>query len=158
MDTFDYFVAARVVHVLGVVLWIGGVAFVTSVLIPSLRALSDENQRFEMFEKLENRFSFQAKIVTLLTGGSGFFMLEVTHSWSRYGSLENWWLHMMTFIWGVFTLVLFVLEPLFLHRWFHDQAQKNPIRSFRVLFRMHVVLLSLSLIAVAGAVAGVHGG
>jgi uncharacterized membrane protein len=28
---------ARVLHVLGVVLWIGGLAFVTTILLPSVR-------------------------------------------------------------------------------------------------------------------------
>ena len=37
MDDFVYFGLARALHVMGVVLWIGGVAFVTTVLIPSLR-------------------------------------------------------------------------------------------------------------------------
>ncbi len=37
MQDFQYFVLARTFHVLGVVLWIGGVAFVTTVLIPALK-------------------------------------------------------------------------------------------------------------------------
>ena len=37
------FVLARVIHVLGVVLWIGGVAMVTTVLLPALRRM-DHNE------------------------------------------------------------------------------------------------------------------
>jgi heme/copper-type cytochrome/quinol oxidase subunit 2 len=84
-------------------------------------------------------------------------MLEVTASWSRYLSSEFWWLHLMTAVWALFTLVLFVLEPLFLHCWFHSQAEKNSERAFAVLQWMHVVLFSLSLIAIVGAVAAAHG-
>jgi len=43
-------------------------------------------------------------------------MLEVTDGWSRYLNYEFWWLHLMTFVWAVFTLVLFILEPLFLQK------------------------------------------
>lgn len=43
-------------------------------------------------------------------------MLEVTDGWSRYLNYEFWWLLLMTFVWAVFTLVLFILEPLFLQK------------------------------------------
>ncbi len=33
MENFSYLVLARALHVVGVVLWIGGVAFVTTVLL-----------------------------------------------------------------------------------------------------------------------------
>ena len=33
----DDFILARAVHVLSVLLWIGGVAFVTTVLLPAVR-------------------------------------------------------------------------------------------------------------------------
>ena len=62
------FILARVVHVLGVVLWIGGVAFVTTVLLPALRRTADPARRLALFEELEGRFAFQARIVTVLTG------------------------------------------------------------------------------------------
>ena len=51
MRSFDLFIVARILHVIGVVLWIGGVAFVTTVLIPALRSLPDEKERFKLFEK-----------------------------------------------------------------------------------------------------------
>jgi len=60
-------------------------------------------------------------------------------------------------IWIIFTIVLFVLEPLILHRWFHKQATKNSVNAFAWLHRMHKILLTLSMLAVLGAVAGSHG-
>lgn len=157
MQDFNYFVLARTLHVLGVVLWIGGVAFVTTVLIPSLKRITDANNRLELFEKLEGKFAFQAKMVTLITGFSGLYMLEVMNAWERYRHLQFWWMHLMTLIWLIFIVVLFVLEPLFLHRWFHEKATTNSDRAFSLLHIMHIVLLTLSLLAVFGAVAGSHG-
>jgi len=49
MEDFVYFGLARAFHVLGVVLWIGGVAFVTTTLIPSLRKMSDSDKRLALF-------------------------------------------------------------------------------------------------------------
>jgi hypothetical protein len=60
-------------------------------------------------------------------------------------------------VWGVFTLMLFVLEPLWLHRWFQVRAQRDPEGTFTIIARMHWALLILSLITVGAAVAGSHG-
>jgi len=157
MENFTYFVFARALHVIGVVLWIGGVAFVSTVLIPSLNNINDSTNKLELFEQLEGKFSFQAKLATLLTGISGFYMVEVMNAWDRYQQLQFWWMHLMTLIWIVFTLVLFVLEPLFLHQWFHEQAVKNSAKTFSLVHTIHKILLALSLLAVFGAVAGAHG-
>ncbi len=62
MENINYFTFARALHVIGVVLWIGGMAFVTTVLIPSLRNITDSANPLELFEQLEGKFSFQAKI------------------------------------------------------------------------------------------------
>ena len=157
MENFDFFIFARAIHVLGVVLWIGGVAFVTTTLIPSLKKITDTSNRLDLFEKLEGKFALQARIVTLTTGVSGYYMLDIMNAWDRYLHLHYWWMHLMTLIWVIFTLVLFVLEPLVLHRWFHEKAVEDCDNAFAWLHRMHKILLSLSLIAVAGAVMGSHG-
>lgn len=157
MDDIDVFVLARAVHVLGVVLWIGGVAFVTLILLPALKTIADGEQRLSLFEQLEGRFANQARIVTVITGVAGFCMVEFMDVWQRYQLVEYWWMHLMTFIWAIFTLVLFVLEPLVLHRVFHRKATQDSDRAFNLIHRMHKLLLSLSLLAVFGAVAGSHG-
>lgn len=158
MNNPDYFIFARVLHVLGVVLWIGGVAFVTTVLIPALKKIPNtNNNRLELFEQLEGKFALQAKFVTLITGISGFYMLGFLHAWDRYQHLQFWWMHLMTLIWFIFTLVLFVLEPLVLHKRFRKQALEDSEKAFMWLHRMHKILLTLSLIAIVGAVAGAHG-
>ena len=157
MDKFSYFVLARTLHAIGIVIWIGGVAFVTTVLIPSIKRITDTHERLELFEQLEEKFSFQAKIATLITGLSGVFMLEIMKVWDRYLHVEYWWMHLMTIVWAIFTVVLFVLEPLFLHRWFREQAIKDSENSFMWLHRLHIVLLTLCILAIMGAMAGSHG-
>lgn len=149
----DFLTVARALHVVAVVLWIGGVAFVTTVLIPAIRDSQSPENRIKIFETLEGKFSFQAKLTTLITGLSGFYMLYAMDAWATM----QWWIHLMIFIWAIFTMVLFVLEPLFLHRWFHQQAEKNSERTFQFVQVMHIILLSISLVAVFAGVAGVHG-
>ena len=66
-------------------------------------------------------------------------------------------MHAMVGIWMLFTLMLFVFEPLFLHRRLLQDAQRDPEGTFARVTRMHRILLALSLLTVAGAVAGSHG-
>ncbi|NMH67132.1 hypothetical protein [Shewanella salipaludis] len=157
MQNVDLFVFARALHVICVILWIGGVGFVTTVLIPAVRRIAEPDERLALFERLEQAFSFQAKLTTLLTGFSGAYMLSFIQGWEHFLQLQYWWLQLMTLVWLIFTLVLFVFEPWFLHRWFHLQALKDSDRAFTLLHRMHKILLVLSLLAAAGAVAGAHG-
>lgn len=153
----DSFILARVIHVLSVVIWIGGVAMVTLVILPAVQSMRRKEDKIETFEKIEGRFSLYARITTVLTGLSGFYMLEVIDGWSRYLHALFWWIHAMTIIWLIFTVVLFVLEPFVLKRLFHKYTQENPDKTFKIIYRAHIVLLILSLITTAGAVAGSHG-
>ena len=57
----------------------------------------------------------------------------------------------------LFTLVLFVAEPLVLHRWFHARTIAAPDAAFALLHWAHWLLLALSLITILGAVAGSQG-
>lgn len=152
----DY-VFARVLHVLAVILWIGGVAMVTTVIIPAVKRMSSKEDQIKTFERIEGRFAIQAKITTLITGITGFYMIYVLDAWDRYFDLKYWWLHAMTLVWILFTLVLYVLEPLVLHKLFKEYAEKNPSKTFSILHKVHWVLLLLSLITTAGVVAGSHG-
>lgn len=63
---------ARGLHVLGVVLWIGGVGFVTTVLLPAVARLKTPAERVAFFEEIEGRFAWQARGTTLLVGLTGF--------------------------------------------------------------------------------------
>ncbi|GAB2791712.1 hypothetical protein GCM10027040_17270 [Halomonas shantousis] len=150
------FTLARVVHVLAVVFWIGGVAMVTTVLLPAVRRFKTPEERVAFFETVESRFATQSRITTLLAGISGFYMLHVL-GWQRLAMGEFWWIHAMIAVWGIFTLMLFVIEPLFLHRWLKARAKRAPESTFRMIQILHWGLLILSLITIAGAVSGSHG-
>ena len=148
---------ARVIHVISVILWIGGVAMVTTVIIPAVKKLKSKEDQIKTFEQIEGRFALQAKITTLLTGVSGFYMLYVLDAWERFLDYRFWWIHAMTLVWVLFTVILYVLEPFVLHKLFKKYADKNPSKTFSFMHKVHWFLLLLSLLATAGAVAGSHG-
>ena len=74
-------IIARVLHVLGVVLWIGGMAFVTSVLLPAVKRMREPAEGVGFFEKVESGFARQARVTTLLTGLSGFYLVHRLGAW-----------------------------------------------------------------------------
>jgi len=148
---------ARALHVLAVVHWIGGVSMVTAVILPAVRDRVEASQRLALFEAVEGRFSRQARVSTLVAGTSGFYMTWRMDAWERFLEPGMWWMHAMVAVWAVFTVVLFVAEPLFLHRWFHARAGRDPEGAFALARRLHWGLLAASAATVAAAVLGAHG-
>lgn len=153
----DEIAIARALHVFAVVLWIGGVSFVTTVLLPAVRRFKSPEERLTFFDAIERRFAWQARITTLLAGLTGFYMLMRLDLWSRFLSVNYWWMHAMVIVWLIFTVMLFVAEPLILHRWLQARAKTDPESTFTLIERLHLILLILSLATVLGAVAGSHG-
>ena len=151
----DDFILARAVHVLSVLLWIGGVAFVTTVLLPAVRRSTAPERRLEEFHRFEARFAPQARWSVLAAGLSGAWMTWRGDLWSRFADPHFWWMHAMVAVWLAFAAMLFVIEPLHLHR--RMAASPDPARDFARLERLHRVALALSLLTLAGAVAGSHG-
>jgi uncharacterized membrane protein len=148
---------AVAIHVTAVVLWIGGVAMVTTVLLPAVRRFKSVQEQIEFFEAIERRFAWQARGSTLIAGASGFYMAYRMNLWSGFLTIEYWWLGAMVVVWLLFTLMLFIAEPLFLDRWFEARARRAPESTFALLQKLHWVLLTLSLVTLFGAVAGSHG-
>ena len=153
----DAITIARALHVAAIVHWIGGVAMVTAVILPAVRRRAAPEDRLHLFEAIEGRFAAQARVSTLIAGLSGLYMTHQMNAWDRFLEPGFWWMHAMAAIWLIFTAMLFVLEPLFLHRWFHERAAVEPERTFALIQKLHWVLLSLSGITVVAAVLGAHG-
>jgi uncharacterized membrane protein len=149
---------ARALHVLGVVMWIGGVSMVTTILLSAVRAFKTAEERVAFFEQVEGRFATQARWTTALVGATGFWMTWRFDLWWRFTDPNYWWMHAMVTVWVIFTLMLFVVEPFFLHKRLLQRAQRNPVGTLSTIQRMHWFLLAISLITVIGAVAGSHGG
>jgi hypothetical protein len=153
----DSLVLARVLHVLAVVVWIGGLSIVTTTLLPAIRRGELGTDWLGAFQAIERRFVWQARMAVLLVGASGFYMLAEADLWDRFGSLAYWWMHAMLGLWAIFAIGLFLFEPLILDRRLPGLAARRPAATFAWLAGAHWLLLALSLITVFGAVAGSHG-
>ncbi|MCP5386770.1 MAG: hypothetical protein H6916_08130 [Novosphingobium sp.] len=148
------FPLAHAIHVLAVLMWIGGVGFVTLVLLPAMRILP-EAERLGAFHRFEGRFAPQARLWVLLAGASGFWMVWRTDMWNRFANPHYWWMHAMVCVWAIFFAMLIIIEPLFLHR--RMATSPAPQKDMRRMIAMHRILLALSLVTVLGAAAGSHG-
>jgi hypothetical protein len=126
-------------------------------LLPASREAGNADDPLELFERVERRFARQSRWTTTLVGASGFYLVYSLDLWSRFAQPGYWWMSAMVLVWAVFSLMLFVLEPLVLHRWFERRARHDSEGTMRLLLHMHWVLLLLSLATIAGAVAGSHG-
>jgi uncharacterized membrane protein len=155
--TIDDFAIARALHVLALVHWLGGVTMVTTIVLPRARAMADARAALAAFEMFEGRFAVQARFSILLAGLSGFYMLDKLHAWARLLDPASWWLDLMLVVWAIFALMVFVLEPLVVHRLFHDYALRDKERAFALAIWLHVVVLTVSGVAIAAGVLGAHG-
>ena len=154
----DDLALASAIHVLALVHWIGGLAVVTTIVLPDARRLPDAKEAVAVFEAFEQRFAFQVRISILLVGVSGAYLLTKLDAWARFQYASFWWLDLMVAVWMLFALMVYVLEPLVLHRYFHEFALRDKNRAFALAIELHAVALIISAFAIGAGVLGAHGG
>jgi uncharacterized membrane protein len=152
----DWAVFARAIHVLGVVVWIGGVWLVTTILLPAVKQDMPE-QWMRGFNMIERRFAPQARIAVLLVLLSGLYMLYAYDLWDRFTDGHYWWMHLMVGVWLLFAVVLYIIEPLVIRRRVHRHAAAAPQAMLARILWIHRAMLALSVLAIVAAVAGSHG-
>jgi uncharacterized membrane protein len=152
----DWGSLARAIHILSVVVWIGGVSLITTVLLPAIKQKPPEQWRGD-FDEIERRFAPQARIAVLLVLLSGLYMLYAYNLWDRFADARFWWMHLMVAVWAIFAVMLFVVEPLLVRPYFRRQAPVAPSSATTRMLWLHRIVLGLSLAAVFAAVGGSHG-
>ena len=153
----DSLALARTLHVVAVVIWIGGLSIVTTALLPAIRQGELGENWLAAFQAIERRFVWQARIAILLVGATGLYMIEASDLWDRFRSPAYWWMHAMVGVWSIFAIGLFIVEPFIADRHLPRWAIRRPRDTFAWLAGVHWLLLALSLVTVFGAVAGSHG-
>jgi uncharacterized membrane protein len=148
-------VLARAVHVLSLVHWIGGVAFVTLVALPLANSRGGA-EGWALLHAVERRFSAQVRWSIALAGASGAWMTYRMGVAYRFSDPQFWWMDAMVGLWLLFAAIVFVVEPL-LHRRIERLAAADAAAIMGWMTRGHAVLLSLAAVTVLGAVAGAQG-
>lgn len=106
---------------------------VTLVLLPGIIRHVPAEKRLALFEMIEGRFAHQARISTVVAALTGLYMTHELDAWYRFTDPGFWWMYAMVGVWAIFTIMLFVAEPLFLHRRLHDRATRDPEGTFRLI-------------------------
>jgi hypothetical protein len=142
------YIIALSIHVLSIVIWIGGVAFVTLVTFPMILRMEKSLEMVMVFQGVEHRFGKIAKVMVILAGLSGLYLLSV-----KGFSVGVW---IMIVLWAVYASLLFGLEKMIFKKLFGKPDQQADMKKvFNLLQGFHWVVLALSLLAV---VAGIYAG
>lgn len=146
----------RALHVLAIIHWVGGLGFVTLVVLPLAGTRATMAEALSLFEIVERRFSAQVRLSVPLAGLTGLWMSWRLELWDRFVDPAYWWMAAMAGLWAVFMLMLFVIEPL-LHARVAARARAHPGATLRLISRLHCGLLALAALTAFGAVGGAHG-
>jgi uncharacterized membrane protein len=144
------------IHVLGVVVWIGGVAFVTAVIFPTIICMEDSLEKALMFQKIESRFARHAWAYIIIVGGTGFLLLYLTGRGGDLFKLSGLDVTSMLVIWSLFLLILSFEKKIFGFV-FGGSTNKEPKKIFLALGAVHWVILILTLAVVFLGVFQGHG-
>ena len=138
-------VIALIIHVLSVVVWIGGVAFVTMVTFPMILREEKSLEQVMMFQGVEHRFAKIAKLMVILAGLSGLYLLY------EKGLSSGVWI--MIIVWTFYAALLFGLEKMIFKKIFSKPSDKLDTKKvFNILQGFHWVVLTLSALAIAAGI------
>ncbi|MGE5893293.1 MAG: hypothetical protein ACM34I_04495 [bacterium] len=145
------------IHVTTIVLWIGGVAFVTIIIFPMLLRMEDSLEKVLLFQGIENRFAKQARAYAWIAGITGGLLLFLTGQHQLLFTMRGLGITVMLLVWIVYILVLTFEKRLF-QIVFKTGGDVDTAKVFRRLNVFHWVVLGLSLLTVFAGVWGGHGG
>lgn len=149
------YTVAVIVHVISVVVWIGGVAFVTMITFPMIQRADSSLEQVFMFQGVEHRFSKIAKVMVILVLLSGIFLMKEKYGFTFDNLGFGVWV--MIFLWSVYASLLFGLEKIIFTKLFGKPSDTVDIKKvFNLLQGFHWVVLALSFLAIAAGIWTAH--
>jgi uncharacterized membrane protein len=146
------------IHVIAVVLWIGGVSFVTVVVFPMIMRMDNSLEKVLFFQGTEHRFAKIAKTCVVVVGLTGGYLLHLTGEWKGLFTMVGIGPTIMLLVWSFYVLVLLFERNIF-KAMFKGEAQHDTQKVFVRLTVFHWVVMGLSMIAIGiGVYAGHSGG
>ena len=143
------------VHVLSIVIWIGGVAFVTAIIFPVLGRMEDSMAKVSFFMGFEKRFQFLAKVCVIIAGTTGILLFQQRGAFASLTGEETLLIGYKFLVWLMFAILLFGAEKRLMGTLVSQKT--SPEKAFKRLSIFHWVALILSLIAVVAGIRLVRG-
>lgn len=149
------------VHLLTVILWIGGLGFITILMLPMIIRMEDPLGKVLLFNRIEHKFAPLARVYNVIVGVSGFTLLYMTGAYKDIFTLDGLPLLFMAVVWVFWAVMLFVLEPIVVRKMIEKMQRSGEAMEIESIFalmnRLHIVLLILSLLAASAGAAFAHG-
>jgi uncharacterized membrane protein len=145
------------IHVTTIVLWIGGVAFVTIIIFPLLLRMEDSFEKVLLFQRVENKFAKQARIYAWTAGITGGLLLYLTGEHKALFTMHALGPTVMLIVWSLYIIVLTFEKKIFAVL-FSQPEKLDAAKIFLRLNTFHWIILGLSLSAVFVGVWTGHGG
>jgi uncharacterized membrane protein len=140
-----------IIHVIGVIIWIGGVTFVTTVIFPMMYKTEGSLEKALLFQRVEHRFSAMVKWLLTIVGLTGFILLSAKYSFALLSTREGFGVLIMLSAWSFYAVILLFERKIFA-KIFSAPEKINMNRALKLINGMHWVILSLSFLAVAAGV------
>jgi uncharacterized membrane protein len=148
----------HIVHVLAVIAWIGGLAFITVLILPMIVKMPEPLQKVLFFQRIEHRFAPLARVYNAVVGVTGFSMVAL--SGQPVEVYKNPFFIFMTAVWVLWFMMLFGLEPIIIRRMLDRLSKSGEKMEIETVFgrmnRLHTALLIVSLLASAAGVVFAH--
>ena len=152
----------HIIHLLAVIIWIGGLAFVTVIIFPVIFKTPDPLGKVLTFQRIEHRFARIARFFVVIVGISGIAMLFITGWHALLFTSSGIPLTFMSLLWVFWMVMLFGVEPLVIKKMLERMAKEPEEMTIDSVFkrvnRMHWVLLFASLLASIAGVLTAHSG
>lgn len=145
------------IHVVTVVLWIGGVSFVTMIIFPMLLRMNESLEKVLMFQRVESVFARHARYYAWVAGIIGFLLLWLKDMHNILFTKHTAGVSVMLVVWIFYTLVLTFEKKIFAIL-FSDPKKYDAEKIFARLARGHWIIMGVSLAAVFFGVLFGHGG
>ncbi len=140
-----------IIHVICVIVWIGGVTFVTTVIFPMMYRTEGSLEKALLFQGVEHRFSAMVKWLIAIVGITGFWMLYAKYGFAVLAQAHGIGVAIMIFAWALYTTVLLFERKIFA-RIFADPEKIDMDQALKLINIMHWFLLVISYSAVVGGV------
>ncbi len=140
-----------IIHVMGVIIWIGGVAFVTTVIFPLMYQIEGSLEKALLFQRVEHRFASMVRWLIATVGITGFWLLYAKYGFGILAQKHGLSVLIMIFAWALYTVILLSERKIF-GKIFADPEKIEINNALRIINRMHWAMLVISFSAVAGGV------
>ena len=138
-------------HVVSIVMWIGGVAFVTIIVFPLIARMTDSFEAVMLFQGVEHRFARHVRLYVSLAGITGFLALYLENLEGLLFTGKGAGITIMLIAWAVYVIVLMFEKKIF-KKVFGKPEKFDVKKVFTGLAVFHWFILGLSLLAVLAGV------